>query len=511
VYELPRRRRFKAGWALAAALALAIGGIVFVVNESWHISERGRDWEKIAASKQSLSTPAPHHELTASATGSNVLLATGDTLKDRPQSAAMSGGVATMPSLSVQPTESLATGIAAPSPPSVNITPAMPGSVTSLSKASLDSRPATDALASGTGMRIAEGPATNEPAVAPATPPVTASPGEMTASSDAMAVGSAAQALAQLSGVRSSDQPVILTLAARNNEDLLRLQQRLAEFAPSLSKATVAGGAPQNQLNASNSQLYRQQANYDNRAFDNRRNVAANADANEAAAPDAGNGAGTRARFSNSAEDNQSLAQNGNAQQTPTTYRVNLRPDQLQQLVQEFRVTAVTQGHRQFVVDASKAYSKEMPPLDAAARDQDAAAAVTPVPASQPEAVAIAPPVARSAAIGGARGGRGGRGGGAGGGMGGAAAGGAGGFGGTGFGGGGGGRRSASSNLATGEQDFVRDAGNREGSAQTQKANASAPLSSPLRTEPLPAPAAAAPATIDCLIQITPPSPAVQP
>lgn len=406
-WESPRRPWFKSGWALAAAVALVIGGITFVVNESITATRRSESWQTVARSgeQKEAADATPRLALTVPAGGGapmGAALSKGGgeatAMKDERSAKSAAG---TLPPMNLDDTSKMAAG-------------PLPGAPAPAAASTADGERASSGKASPAMMdRMAS-------QASPATP-----------------VASAEEGLAQLAAARKPGQPLILTLAARDEGDLSRLRERLAEWSAASSSAIAAqaagagrpaGGQGGTQTSGqmgtqiaagnlpasdqlaqngnstlsagnlgNNTQLQQQRiSNYqtpqngDARSRNNEElsnSIVTGTAQNGGALANGSNGSSTNPSnaIEGPNEKSMKLASGDNQRQapgnvlTPTTYRVSLRPEQLDELVREFRVSGLVQGDRQLVVDASQAL-----------KYNDAKQADTVVPA-QGEPVTLAP------------------------------------------------------------------------------------------------------------------------
>jgi hypothetical protein len=546
-WESPRRPWFKSGWALAAAVALVIGGITFVVNESISATRRSENWQSVARQSENKGVVPGQKAAEApgaatAATPGAVASASGNGAKITDAALSKAGGdamegneiVRAKNSAETLPTMSMANSGRAVAP--------VPASTAS----AFSDRTPTEAEA-GRAMFSKSGAEAND------------APGTL---KTAEPVASAEEGIAQLAAARKPGQPLIVTLAARDEGDLSRLRERLAEWstaqggtADQAANSTVQGAATTSAGNANlsnNVQRQQQQQRVSNYQQQMPQNVDQRARNNYEPSNSIVGGAvtGTLQNGSNGSSTNpfnpadfaneKSLKANaddagknyGNVL-TPTTYRVTLRPDQLEELVREFRVSGLVQGDKQLVVDASRALRNGAEktageavqmnpgivqanrPVDGIEQRAGAPAAKSAAPegATANAAAANGPDVdARDAvrgtaiagnagggsgfggSIGGA-GGRGGRGG---------AGGAAGGFRGA-RGGGRGGFAPNAAPAAQPEADTKADASASPTTQPAQMAQTNDALRAATPATVTPSPVAPAAPTIDCLIQITPP------
>jgi hypothetical protein len=548
-WESPRRPWFKSGWALAAAVALVIGGITFVVNESISATRRSENWQSVARQSENKGEPPGQKAAGAAgaataATPGAVASASGNGAKITGAALSKAGGDAmegnevarVKDGAETLPTMSMANSGRAVAP--------IPASTAS----AFSGRTPTEAEAGRAMFSKSGAEATDTPGTLKTAEPV----------------ASAEEGIAQLAAARKAGQPLILTLAARDEGDLSRLRERLAEWsaaqggtADQAANSTVQGAATTSAGNAnlSNNVQRQQQQRVNNYQQQMPQNIDQRARNNYEPSNSIVGGAvtGTLQNGSNGSSTNpfnpadfaneKSLKANaddagknyGNVL-TPTTYRVTLRPDQLEALVREFRVSGLVQGDKQLVVDASRALrngaettagetGQMNPGIVQANRPVDgieqragapAAKSAAPEGAAANAAAANGPDAdardaVRGTAIAGNAGGGSGFGGGLGGGGGGGGRGGRGGAGGAGGGfrgargGGRGGFAPNAAPAAQPEADTKADASAIPTTQPAQVAQTNDTLRAATPAPVTPSPAAPAAPTIDCLIQITPP------
>ena len=312
-WDEPRRPRFNSAWAIAAALALVIGGVTFVLHESLTATSFETPDVRIAAAKQ-----APKELPTDALTTQSTALAENRV--------AAAGAIAS----------------GAPAAATLEAPPAL----------------AAASTRSDSDTRVALAPA---PAALPAIAPAAATPRDarmslMKAMDDAPAtqkyasslpVASAAEGLAALAPQQHAGEPLLLALAARDDADLARLREQLAQWSPPDVLRANMLSAQQN----GNALAGQERAGFQSQAAPVGNGIGNSNIGNfESNSSNFGNGSNG---FSNNVA--RSAANGGTPVNGPITYRVSLTQEQLDELVREFRVASLAQGNRQVLVDASRA------------------------------------------------------------------------------------------------------------------------------------------------------------
>ncbi|HVX86461.1 MAG TPA: hypothetical protein VH253_16885 [Phycisphaerae bacterium] len=301
-FEEPPRRRWRAGWALAAALALVIGGIGFVIKESVDARKESARWANAGA---------------PGAGGAGPLAQAG---------AASTPGADTLES-AAQHVDSLAaaskTGPASSSGFAPMIATAPPG-----------------AAGVVPGGAAATQFAAARPSVLPAEPraaPAASGPPAF------KPVASAVEGLAELNPAARPGEPLVLTLAAQDPSDFERLRSQLDQW-----KAAASGVAVAPSMASSMKAPLAQQQDL---AGNNRGSAAQANDTRTQPPTDLAttNGQGVGDEVNKKIEDKQPAARK--ELDGASSYRLALRPEQIVDLAQQFHITSLAQGDRRLSVD----------------------------------------------------------------------------------------------------------------------------------------------------------------
>ncbi|HVS72346.1 MAG TPA: hypothetical protein VHQ47_13915 [Phycisphaerae bacterium] len=311
-FEEPRRRPWRAGWALAAALALVIGGIGFVIKESLDARQESARWANAGEP-----SGRPGGQLAQLAPAS---VPGADTLEGQ-----------------VHHVESLAAADGRTGGRFAPMSPAPMGAGTMAAPAA----PGGPEMAAATRAGLTGNAPTRNgaPAIGAAKP-----------------VPTAIEGLAELNPAATPGQPLVLTLAARDEADFDRLRSQLDQWraagpsaAPAASSAApVQVSQPDVFKNGSTSAMTPPDVRSAATASD-LSSVANKADKDQG-------GQNEKALVEKQVMPEKKLA-------GPTTYHITLRPEQLVDLAREFHITALAQGGRRLAVETAT-FSRQAPTMD---------------------------------------------------------------------------------------------------------------------------------------------------